>query len=90
MYAQRFGGLPLQILSDVTGLTEWVDYLPVKAETAGVSLTYNNDGYLTSPSQSASPAGVKWVDYIPVYVVARSTPWSTEADGYIPFEDVVV
>lgn len=90
MYVARFGDLPLQILSDVTGLTEWVDYIPVVAETAGRARSTDATGYLVSTSQSASPSGTKWVDYIPVYVVSRSTPWSTDSDGYIPFDDVVV
>ena len=90
MYVARFAGKPLQILSSVTGLTEWVDYLPVKAETGGRALSYDNTGYLTSTSQSASPSGTAWVDYTPVFVVSRNTPYSTGTDGYIPFEDVTV
>ena len=90
MYVARFGDKPLKVLSDVTGLVEWVDYIPVKEETGGRALSYDNTGYLSSTSQAADPAGTAWVDFIPVYVVARSTPYSTSSDGYIPFDDVTV
>jgi hypothetical protein len=90
MYVGILDGKALQVLSDVTGLVEWVDYIPVKEESAGRAHSTDNDGYLVSASQSASPSGTKWVDYIPVFVVSRSTPYSTDADGYIPFDDATV
>ena len=90
MFVARFGDKPLRVLSDVTGLTEWLDYLPVVEETSGTARTYDDGGHLVSTSQSANPAGTAWVDFIPVFVVSRSTPYSTDADGYIPFDDVTV
>lgn len=90
MYVARFGDKPLKILSDITGLTEWRDYIPVKQVTSGTARTFDAGGHLVSTSQSASPTGTAWEDFIPVYVVSRNTPYSTDADGFIPFDDVTV
>jgi len=85
----RFDNRPIYPLSDVTGLVEGVDYLPVKQESAGRANSYDNTGYFTASSVLASVTGlVAWVDYIPVYVVARTTPWTSGTDGYVPFFDV--
>lgn len=77
-------------LASVSGLTEWVDYLPVKLQGSPNRLnSTDNDGALHTTEVLASITGlVKWVDYIPVYVVVRSTPWVTSTDGYIPYDDV--
>lgn len=77
-------------LSSVTGLTEWVDYIPVKANGSPNRLhSTDNLGALHANSVLGSITGkVKWVDYIPVFVVSRNTPWTTGTDGYIPFDSV--
>jgi hypothetical protein len=83
-----YEGKTVYPLSDVTGLTEWADYIPVEAIAVNVG-RYDNDGSFPVVQVLTNIDGLTaWADYIPVYVVSRSIPWSTEADGYIPIEDV--
>jgi len=86
----RYDNMDIYPLASVAGLTEWVDYLPVKAQGAPNRLnSTDNAGALNSATVLASTVGkVAWVDYIPVFVVARSTPWYVGPDGYIPYDAV--
>ena len=74
-------------LNDVTGLTEWVDYIPVQ-EVALDATKINradDDGFRQCNALASSSGKVAWVDYTPVYIVTgRTKPWSTDAVGYIP------
>lgn len=71
-------------LSSVTGLTKWVDYIPVKVSAVKTVLnSYDGDWYVKS---LASTTGKKaWLDYVPVYVDSSATAkWSSNNNGYIP------
>jgi hypothetical protein len=75
-------------LPSVTGLTAWIDYIPVKGvttESATLENTYANGGYQVVNSLSSLTGKQAWLDYIPVYEDPSYTkPWSTDAGGYIP------
>ena len=77
----------------ITGLTRWVDYIPVKspANESDLSLanTFANAGFILSNSLSSVEGLQAFVDYIPIYVDNNATvPWSTDANGYIPLSDL--
>lgn len=75
-------------LPSITGLTAWIDYIPVKGvttERATLENTYANGGYQVVDSLASLTGKQAWLDYIPVYEDASYTkPWSTDAGGYIP------
>jgi len=75
-------------LPSITGLTAWIDYIPVKGvttESATLENTYANGGYQVVDSLASLTGKQAWLDYIPVYEDASYTkPWSTDAGGYIP------
>lgn len=75
-------------LSSVSGLTKWIDYIPVKVSSVKTVVnSYDGDWYVKS---LASITGKQaWLDYIPVYVDASATAqWSVDNNGYIPiFEE---
>lgn len=72
-------------LSSVSGLTAWIDYIPVKKITGAEKNTYNNNGaqFVTEiPDTTGLQAGK---DYIAVYYDNSLTKaWSTDVGGYIP------
>jgi surface protein len=80
----------IAFLSDVSGLTEWLDYIPIKvvAENTAVENTYANDGYVLGNVISDVTNLNKWEHYIPVYNVTSDVnynkTWSTDVGGYIP------
>lgn len=73
-------------LSSVAGLKRWVDYIPVKVQTAHTAATvgtYSDTGaMLVNPLSSVSGLAA-WVDYLPVYVVADTNGWSYDDDGFL-------
>ena len=74
-------------LSDVSGLTEWVDYLPIQtvAQDAGQENRTSATGYIETNALSDTTGLQAWVDYTPVYIVTgRTVPWECSANGYIP------
>ena len=74
-------------LSDTTGLTEWVDYIPVQAVdlVADQINIASPTGFTQVNALSASDGLVAFTDYIPVSVYTdRTERWSTGASGYIP------
>jgi hypothetical protein len=81
--------MKVHFLSSVSGLQEWIDYIPVKSISSGTPNQYSNDGYKTINSV-ASVVGLQvYVDYIPVYVDASKTvPWSCDSNGFIPLESL--
>lgn len=87
-----FEGKTIYPLSSITGLTAWVDYIPVRlGAQAGESFgRFENDGSIHAVQVLSSTTGLTaWVDYLPVYVDNTKTkPWSTDSTGYIPFSDV--
>ena len=75
------------VLADVTGLREWVDYIPVQEVALDSTLINKTDpgGFRQVNSLGSSSGLTAFVDYLPVFVVSgRTTPWSTDPDGYIP------
>ena len=75
-----------QLLS-TTGLTRWIDYIPVKTATlnSAVENTYAATGYIRCNTLGSTTGLKAWNDYIPVWTDASATvPWSTNANGYIP------
>lgn len=90
-FPSTFDGSNLQqmvvyILSDVTGLTEWIDYIPVKQPNSlGTANSYDINGYQKLDVLTSTTGKQAWIDYIPVYVkTSGAIPWSTDATGYIP------
>ena len=82
------------VLTDVTGLTRWVDYIPVKPPTTlntNFANTFETQGYLLTSSLSSISGKQAWLDYIPVYIdYAATIPYSTNASGYIPMDVFVI
>jgi hypothetical protein len=71
-------------LSSLTGLTRWIDYIPVKtSETQGILNSYDGNMYV---NELGSITGRQaWLDYIPAYEDASATDaWQVSANGYIP------
>lgn len=74
-------------LSSVTGLTRWVDYIPVQWGTANTPRENSTDtgGYLSVDSLSSTTGKQAWVDYIPVYLDASATGnWTIDSVGFLP------
>lgn len=71
-------------ITNLTGLTRWSDYIPVK--TAGSPGILNSYSGNIDAEILVSVSGKKaWIDYIPVYEDASATKaWLVSADGYIP------
>lgn len=88
MHPSVFENAKLYFLPSVTGLVEWVDYIPVaRAPSVGRLSAYDEDGGVTADQGISSITGLRaWVDYIPVYAVSgRSRPWYVGSSGYIPY-----
>lgn len=76
------------VLPSITGLTAWIDYIPVKGvttESNALANTYATDGYQVVKTIDSLTGKQAWLDYIPVFESASyNKPWSTDAGGYIP------
>lgn len=82
-----YEGKTIYPLPSVAGLTEWVDYIPVEAQTLNPG-RFDEDGAFPVVQVLSDTTGlVSWVDYIPVFVVDRTRPWRAETDGFVPFQD---
>lgn len=82
-------GQTILILASVDGLVEYVDYIPVEADTDGALKRFDNDGVYQPGSVIDDGTGlVAWVDYTPVFVVDRTVRWSSDANGFQPVNDV--
>lgn len=75
-------------LASISGLTQWVDYIPVQVvvENTLVAETTEPGGYRKVNSLASDSGLVAWKDYIPVWIVSgRTRPWNTDdTNGYIP------
>lgn len=75
-------------LPSVTGLTRWVDYIPVQYSTVNTSTTentYNQDGYIPVTSLSDITGMTPFKEYVPVYVDTAATDvWKVNITGFIP------
>lgn len=80
----------VRALNSVTGLQQWIDYIPVKVTAdPGVNLnSYSGSAYAV-PVDEANP-GMAWVDYIPVYLTdyPDAKKWTSDNDGWVPLYDV--
>ena len=76
-------------LPDVTGLTRWIDYIPMRVSGLDLGLQGNNYStfiYTVGLSAVEAAASKKWIDYIPVYEdLNASDEWQVSATGFIPF-----
>jgi len=89
--ADASGDTKIFVLASITGLTEWVDYIPIQeASLLAVSANrYDALGYQTTNNLASDTGLVAFKDYIPVYIVTgRTTPWNTGPTGYIPVYNV--
>ena len=75
-------------LPSVSGLTRWVDYIPVQYTTASTSTTentYNQNGYLPVASLSSITGLTPFKEYVPVYLDNSATDvWKVNITGFIP------
>ena len=77
----------VDLITDTTGLTRWVDYFPVQFTTADDTPTneFANNGAILVDVLLSTSGLVAGSDYIRIYEdVTTATEWSTDADGYIP------
>lgn len=77
-------------LENITGLTRWVDYIPVKFAAGTKVNSYDNDGFILVDAITPSGTDVAFKEYIPVYNDTSATDaWTVNAVGYIPcaYED---
>lgn len=72
----------------VSGLTRWVDYIPVQYTTASTSTTentYNQNGYIPVASLSSISGLTPFKEYVPVYLDNSATDvWKVNITGFIP------
>jgi len=75
-------------LASVSGLTQWVDYVPVQVVDFAATVINKTDsgGFRQVNSLAADTGLLPFKDYIPVFVVTgRTMPWNTDdTNGYIP------
>jgi hypothetical protein len=73
-------------LSSISGLTRWVDYIPVAwASGSVVNNSYNTSGATAVEVISSTTGRQSWVDYVPVYLDASASgAWEVSLTGYIP------
>ena len=77
----------VELITDTTGLTRWIDYIPVQFVTADSvkANTYENDGALLVDQLLSTSGKQAGIDYIKVFEdLTTTTPWSSNANGYIP------
>ena len=77
-------------LPSVSGLTRWVDYIPVKfttVATATTENTYDQNGYIPVVSISSITGATPFKEYVPVYLDSSATDaevWKVNITGFIP------
>jgi len=73
-------------LDNITGLTRWVDYIPVKFAAGTKVNSYDNDGFILVDAITPSGTDVPFKEYIPVYNdISATDAWTVNAVGYIPY-----
>lgn len=73
-------------ITSTTGLTAWVDYIPVtitQSTTAAKQNTFDYDGAINAQLLASVSGLTTWIDYVKVYQVTTGTPWI----DYIPLYD---
>jgi hypothetical protein len=77
-------------LPSVSGLTRWVDYIPVKfttVATAATENTYNQNGYIPVVSLSSIAGATPFKEYVPVFLDSSAVDadvWDVTITGFIP------
>lgn len=77
----------VELITNTTGLTRWIDYIPVQFVTADSvkANTYENDGALLVDQLLSTSGKQAGIDYIKVFEdLTTTTPWSSNTNGYIP------
>ena len=77
----------------ITGLTRWVDYIPVKSPASESDLTlantFANEGFILTSKVNDITGLVPFKDYVPIYLDSTATKaWSADNDGYIPMAEL--
>jgi hypothetical protein len=89
-YPSIYSGLntkqTVYILSSISGLKAWKDYIPCKTITSPTSYNRYDAGSVVLVNPLGDITGlIQWKDYVPIYIDAGYTiPWSTNEGGYIP------
>jgi hypothetical protein len=80
------------VLSSVSGLDRWVDYIPVKEIVTPSSInTTNNNGAILVDMLDSLNSKQAWKDYIPVYLDASATDaWQVSSVGFIPVNGTIL
>lgn len=78
------------VLSDLTGLVRWVDYIPVAVVPGCEAGRYEENGCWATLPLASDSGKVAWVDYIPVGEVAPDDTgkWRYENNGWMPVDDL--
>ncbi len=78
------------VITDLTGLTRWVDYIPVSEIVGCDAGYYDEDGCWATLPLSSTTGKTAWVDYIPVGEVSPDATgkWRYENNGWIPVDDL--
>jgi hypothetical protein len=73
-------------ITDLTGLTRWVDYIPVQySADNSIPNSYDNNGALYVSALGSVSGLQAGKDYIRIYVDNAATKkWTISSDGYIP------
>lgn len=77
----------VQIITDTTGLTRWVDYIPVQfiTDESYVANRYDNNGYILVDHQQDLTNKQAGKDFIRIFADYSTTKrWSTDNAGFIP------
>ena len=73
-------------ITNLTGLSRWADYIPIKLSTGTKVNSYDNDGFILIDAITPSGTDVPFKEYIPVYNDTSATDaWTVNAVGYIPY-----
>ena len=79
----------VHLLSSVSGLNRWEDYIPIKfhSDDFPTEGTTDNNGFIAVAYLSDITGLVPYGDYVPVYVDQSATDaWAVDSVGYIPVE----
>ena len=73
-------------ITDLTGLTRWVDYVPIQlASESSVENSMNNNGAIAAKEIASTSGKQAGKDFIRVYVDNSATKkWTISSDGYLP------
>jgi hypothetical protein len=74
------------VLSDVTGLDPWRDYIPVKQVISPTNINkYGQNDAIAVEVLLTNSNKTPFKDYVPVFIaVSAFKPWKVDSDGFIP------